>query len=75
MWVEDIEDGVGPISFGFVKLPTNLFSTSRRENRDLLPDGDDDGDDGDDDDDGDDGDVFSVIIIMIITWSWLGCPA
>ena len=74
MWVEDIEDGVGPISFGFVKLPTNLFSTSRRENRDLLPDGDD-GDDDDGDDDGDDGDVFSVIIIMIITWSWLGCPA
>ena len=55
MRVEDIEDGVCPISLGFVKLPTNLFSARGREHRDLLPDcqSDDDDDEEEDDDYGD----------------------
>ena len=62
--VEDIEDGVCPVSLGFVKLAPDLLSASRRKHRDLLPahhngdheaDGDHEGDGGDDDDDGDDG--------------------
>ena len=44
MRVEDIEDGVCPISLGFVKLPTDLFSARGRKHRDLLPDDDDDHD-------------------------------
>ena len=56
MRVEDIEDGVCPVSLGFVKLPTNLFSTGGREHRDLLPDDEDDEEEDEDDEDDDEDD-------------------
>ena len=66
MRVEDIEDGVCPISLGFVKLPTNLFSTGGREHRDLLPDRQSD-DDNDDDEEEEEEEETNLVM------AWLPC--
>ena len=70
MRVEDIEDGVCPISLGFVKLPTNLFSTGGREHRDLLPDhqSDDDVDDEEEDEDDEEEEEETNLVM-----AWLPC--
>ena len=73
MRVEDIEDGVCPISLGFVKLPTNLFSARGREHRDLLPDCQSDDDDDDDDEEEDDEEEKEEEEETNLVMAWLPC--